>query len=111
VLSFLDVAGRWNPALALTMGGAVIVAAPAFYYVRQRHVDLLCAPTPLPDRFKINRRLIAGSAIFGIGWGLSGICPGPGLLLLTGGTVQSVIFVCGMVGGFLAFVSRADAAQ
>jgi uncharacterized protein len=102
VLGFLDVAGRWNPALAFTMGGAIFIATPAFFYVRRRRVDLLGVITQLPDRFKIDRRLITGSAIFGIGWGLSGICPGPGLLLLTGGTVQSVVFVCGLIGGFLA---------
>ncbi len=100
VLAFLDVAGKWNPALALTMGGAVLVAAPAFYYVRKRHVDLLGVVTTLPDRFKITPRLLGGSAIFGIGWGLSGICPGPSLLLLTGGTLQSVVFVAGIVAGF-----------
>jgi uncharacterized protein len=102
VLAFLDVAGQWNPALAFTMGGAIIVAAPALFYVRKRRVDLLGTVTELPDRFKIDRRLVAGSAIFGIGWGLSGICPGPGLLLLTGGTIQSVVFVCGVVAGFYA---------
>lgn len=102
VLAFLDVAGRWNPALAFTMGGAIIVAAPAFLYVRRRRVDALGTVTALPDRFNIDRRLIIGSAIFGLGWGLSGICPGPALLLLTGGTVQSIIFVCGMIAGFLA---------
>jgi uncharacterized protein len=102
VLAFLDVAGHWNPALAFTMGGAVIVAAPAFFYVRMRHVGVFGTVTELPDRFKIDRRLIIGSAIFGIGWGLSGICPGPGLLLLTGGTVQSVVFVCSVIAGFLA---------
>jgi uncharacterized membrane protein YedE/YeeE len=102
VLAFLDVAGRWNPALAFTMGGAIIVAAPAFLYVRRRRVDLLGKDALLPDRFKIDRRLVTGSAIFGIGWGLSGICPGPGLLLLTGGSVQSIVFVCGMIAGFLA---------
>jgi uncharacterized membrane protein YedE/YeeE len=102
VLAFLDVAGRWNPALAFTMGGAIIVAAPAFLYVRRRRADLLGRITELPDRFNIDRRLIIGSAIFGLGWGLSGICPGPGLLLLTGGSVQSVVFVGGVITGFLA---------
>lgn len=102
VLAFLDVTGRWNPALAFTMGGAILVSAPAFYYVRRRRVDLLDSLMQLPDRFNIDRRLIAGSAIFGIGWGLSGICPGPALLLLTGGTVQSVVFVGGVILGFIA---------
>jgi uncharacterized membrane protein YedE/YeeE len=108
VLAFLDVAGAWNPALAFTMAGAVLVAAPAFYFVRKRGVDLLGVPTALPDRFKITPRLIGGSAIFGVGWGLSGICPGPSLLLLTGGSVSSVVFVAGIVAGFLAS-SRLDA--
>ena len=103
VLGFLDVAGRWNPALAFTMGGAIIVAAPAFFYARGHRVNLLGSITELPDRFKIDRRLITGSAIFGIGWGLSGICPGPGLLLLTAGSVQSAVFASGVIGGFLAF--------
>jgi uncharacterized protein len=102
VLAFLDVAGRWNPALAFTMGGAIMVAAPAFFYVRRRRVDLLGAVTALPDRFKIDRRLVVGSAIFGIGWGLSGICPGPALLLLTGGSLQSVVFIGGVIASFLA---------
>jgi len=101
VLAFLDVTGRWNPALAFTMGGAVLVAMPAFYFVRRRHVDLLGVATPLPDRYKITGRLLGGSATFGVGWGLSGICPGPGLLLLTGGSVQSDVFVAALVAGFL----------
>lgn len=100
VLAFLDVAGQWNSALAFTMGGAVLVAMPAFYFVRKRHVDLLGAATTLPDRLKITARLIGGSAVFGIGWGLSGICPGPSLLLLTGGTLQSGVFFAGIVAGF-----------
>jgi len=102
VLAFLDVAGRWNPALAFTMGGAILVAAPAFFFVRKRRVNLRGAVTELPDRFTIDRRLLAGSALFGIGWGLSGICPGPALLLLTGASAQSVVFVGGVIAGFLA---------
>jgi uncharacterized membrane protein YedE/YeeE len=104
VLAFLDVAGHWNPALAFTMGGAILIAAPAFLYARKRRVDLLGQEVQLPNRFNINRRLIGGSAIFGVGWGLSGICPGPGLLLLTGGSLQSFVFVGGVIVGF--FVLR-----
>jgi uncharacterized membrane protein YedE/YeeE len=102
VLAFLDVAGDWNPALAFTMGGAILIAAPAFWYVRSRQRNLLGEATELPDRFKIDSALVAGSAIFGLGWGLSGICPGPSLLLLTGGSVQSLVFVGGLIAGFLA---------
>jgi uncharacterized protein len=110
VLAFLDVAGRWNPALAFTMGGAIMVAAPAFLYVRRRRVDLLGAGTELPDRFKIDRPLVAGSTVFGIGWGLSGICPGPALLLLTAGSVQSVVFVCSVIAGFMTLRSLSKVA-
>jgi uncharacterized protein len=102
VLSFLDVAGRWNPALAFTMGGAILVAAPAFLYVRKRRVTALGEATELPGGSKIDAPLIVGSAIFGIGWGLAGICPGPGLLLLTRGSVQSVVFVGAMITGFFS---------
>lgn len=102
VLAFLDVAGLWNPALAFTMGGAVLIAAPAFWYVRKRHRNVLGEAVELPDRFKINAPLIVGSALFGLGWGLSGICPGPSLLLLTGGSVQSAIFVGGVIAGISA---------
>jgi uncharacterized membrane protein YedE/YeeE len=99
VLAFLDVAGQWNP-------------APAFWYVRSRHRNLLGEATELPDRFKITVPLITGSAIFGLGWGLCGICPGPSLLLLTGGSIQSVVFVGGLIAGFFALrllPGRADA--
>ena len=102
VLAFLDVAGHWNPALAFTMGGAILVAAPAFMYVRKRGVSALGRATELPRRYKIDASLIAGSVIFGIGWGLSGICPGPGLLLLTGDSVQSIVFVGAVIMGFFS---------
>ncbi len=100
VLSFLDVAGVWNPALAFTMGGAVMVAAPAFWWARRRHRTWFHQRIELPDRFNIDAPLIGGSAIFGLGWGLSGICPGPGLLLLTSGSRHAIVFVGSMVAGF-----------
>lgn len=75
VLAFLDVAGAWNPALALVMGAAVAVALPAFAIARRRGVSALGEPIALPDRFRIDARLVSGAAIFGLGWGLSGICP------------------------------------
>lgn len=99
VLGFLDVAGHWNASLAFTMGGAVLVAAPAFLYVRRRGADLAGALVELPNRFRIDRALIGGSALFGIGWGLSGICPGPGLLLLTGRSSQAAVFVAALIAG------------
>jgi uncharacterized protein len=101
VLAFLDIAGHWNPALAFTMLGAIFVAAPAFWYMRRRGVTVLGEVVTLPGRTKIDAPLIAGSTVFGIGWGLSGICPGPSLLLLTAGSVQSMVFVAALVLGFL----------
>ena len=70
--------------------------------MNETRVDLLGSITELPDRFNIDRRLVAGSAIFGVGWGLSGICPGPALLLLTGATVPSIVFACSLIVGFVA---------
>jgi uncharacterized membrane protein YedE/YeeE len=102
VLSFLDVAGRWNPALALTLVGAIVAAAPAFWYVRTRKQDLHHTPVELPDRFKIDRSLVVGSSLFGIGWGLSGICPGPGLVLLTGLSLPAFTFFGGVIVGLFA---------
>lgn len=82
VLGFLDVAGGWNPQLAFVMGGAIAVAAPIFLLLRRRDRALLGDPLDLPDRVRLDGRLVGGAAIFGLGWGLSGVCPGPGVVLL-----------------------------
>lgn len=102
VLGFLDVTGHWNPALVFTMAGAIAVAAPAFFVMRRRQRTLLGEPATLPDRTRIDVPLVAGSAIFGVGWGLGGICPGPGLVLLAGGSAQALAFVAAMAAGMLA---------
>jgi uncharacterized membrane protein YedE/YeeE len=104
VLGFLDVAGAWNPALAFTMAGAIAVGAPAWWYVRRGGVGFGGRAVTLPDRFRIDRALIGGSALFGVGWGLSGICPGPSLLLLTSASREAIVFVVAMIVGF--FVAR-----
>ena len=100
VLGFLDVAGQWNPALALTMGGAVLAAAPAFYFARRRGHTLAGEPVNLPDRQRIDRPLLVGAAVFGLGWGMSGICPGPGIVLLMGLSPQSIVFCVALATGF-----------
>lgn len=99
VLAFLDVGGDWNPALALTMAGAIAVAAPAFLILRRRHLTLRGEFVVIADKAPIDRPLLAGAAIFGVGWGLSGICPGPGLVLLTGLTPAAFVFVGAMLAG------------
>ena len=101
VLSFLDVGGAWNPALALTMLGAIAVAAPAYYFVRRRGQALAAGLPAAPQGSRVDPVLVVGAAIFGVGWGLTGICPGPGLVLLTGLSVQSLVFVASMAAGML----------
>jgi uncharacterized membrane protein YedE/YeeE len=85
VLAFLDLAGAWDPSLMLVMGGAVAVAAPAYAWTRQRQLTLLGTALHLPQGRRIDRRLLVGSLLFGMGWGLAGICPGPALVLLAQG--------------------------
>ena len=102
VLGFLDVSGDWNPALVFTMAGAIAVAAPAFHLMRRRHRTLLGAEASLPATTQVDAPLVVGSMIFGLGWGLSGICPGPGLVLLAGGSSHALSFVAAMVVGMLA---------
>lgn len=101
VLSFLDLGGAWNPALAFVMVGAIATAAPAYYFVRRGSLKRTGEPPSPPANDRIDRSLVTGAAIFGIGWGLTGICPGPGLVLLTGTSLQSVVFVTFMASGML----------
>ncbi|HIJ63498.1 MAG TPA: hypothetical protein HPQ04_12465 [Rhodospirillaceae bacterium] len=99
IKAFLDVAGEWNPALALVMASAIAVAAPAFALARRRPRALLGDAIQLPDRRRIDGRLILGAAVFGLGWGLGGLCPGPSLVLLSNGGLSPFIFVVAMAAG------------
>lgn len=103
VLAFLDLAGSWDPSLALVMGGAIPVSAVAFWMARKKGVSLLGRPIQLPDTRRIDWRLISGSALFGIGWGLAGICPGPALTLLGYGAWQGLVFVAAMIAGMILY--------
>lgn len=103
VLGFLDLAGLWDPSLALVMGGAIAVGSVAFAMAKQRTQSLLGLTMQLPGSRQIDRRLIGGSIIFGVGWGLAGICPGPALVLLGSGAMQGVIFVVAMTAGMGLF--------
>lgn len=103
VLGFLDLAGAWDPSLALVMGGAVAVGALAFALARRRTVSLLGAALHLPTARSIDRRLVLGSVVFGVGWGLAGFCPGPALVALGMGNGKALIFVAAMLAGMGLF--------
>ena len=103
VLGFLDLAGPWDPSLAFVMGGAVLVGLVAFYFGGKRTRSLLGAEMRLPTASAIDRRLIIGSTLFGVGWGVAGFCPGPALVALGMGETKAVVFVVAMLAGMGVF--------
>ena len=103
VLAFLDVTGRWDPSLALVMAGAVAVSAAGYHLTRRRGRPVLAPRLDVPARRDLDARLIAGAAIFGLGWGLAGLCPWPALTILTIAPAEAVTFVAAMVAGMLLF--------
>ncbi len=103
VLGFLDLAGAWDPSLTLVMGGAIVVGVVAFTLARKRDLSLLGLPMYLPSTRQIDQRLIIGSLLFGIGWGLAGICPGPAVVLLGAGSVKGLVFLIAMLLGMAVF--------
>lgn len=105
VLGFLDLAGAWDPSLLLVMAGAIGVAAAPLAWAKRRSRSLLGAPMQLPAKRELDRRLIGGSLVFGIGWGIAGICPGPALAILLSGHWQVVLFVLAMLAGMLLFTA------
>lgn len=100
VLNFLDVAGAWDPSLMLVMGGAVAVTMPGFYVILKRPHPLFSPRFFLPDVGHIDPALLGGAALFGIGWGLAGLCPGPALAGLVSGNGDIVGFVLMMLLGY-----------
>ena len=103
VIGFLDIAGHWDPSLAFVMGGAVLVGIFAFALARRRASALLGGAMQLPQRRDIDARLALGSAVFGIGWGLAGFCPGPALVSFASGEGKAAIFVAAMLGGMIIY--------
>jgi len=103
VLGFLDIFGNWDATLAFVMAGAVAVAATGFALARRRAAPLLAAKFSWPERRDIDTPLVAGAILFGIGWGLVGICPGPALVNLAGLSLPIVVFVAAMVIGMLGY--------
>lgn len=103
VLGFLDLAGRWDPSLAFVMAGAIGVAVFAFAWAKRRTRSLLGLPIHWPAVRTITVRLVAGSAVFGIGWGLAGFCPGPAIVSIGLGSVKGIAFVVAMLIGMALF--------
>ena len=103
VLGFLDIAGVWDPSLALVMAGAIAVGSVAFFIAKKHPFSLFGGKIQLPTNAVIDRRLIGGSLLFGIGWGIAGICPGPAIVLLGAGIAKGFIFVAAMLAGMLLF--------
>ena len=103
VLGFLDLAGEWDPSLALVMGGAILVGFFAFLIAKNRTRSFIGADMKLPTASTIDSRLLAGSALFGAGWGVAGFCPGPGLVALGMGEPKALVFVAAMLVGMVIF--------
>lgn len=102
VLAFLDILGNWDPSLALVMAGAVGVAAIGFAQAKKRASPVLENEFQIPEARDLDMPLVLGAALFGIGWGLVGLCPGPAIAGLMAGKTESVIFVGAMLVGMLA---------
>ncbi|MBQ0753137.1 MAG: YeeE/YedE family protein [Gammaproteobacteria bacterium] len=103
VLSFLDLAGAWDPSLILVMGGAIAVGLIAFAVAKRRRYSFLGEPIHLPTKRRLDTRLILGSLGFGIGWGLAGFCPGPALVALGTGAPKAVVFTLAMLAGMAIY--------
>jgi len=103
VLGFLNLAGPWDPSLALVMVVAIAVGLVAFHVARKRTTSLLGAAMELPISRQIDRRLVLGSVLFGVGWGIVGFCPGPAIVALGMGQAKAVVFVVAMLFGMGIF--------
>jgi uncharacterized membrane protein YedE/YeeE len=105
VKGFLDVAGSWDPSLAFVMAGAIAVGFFAFRLAGRRGRTFLGGALHLPNRRDIDLRLVAGSIVFGIGWGMAGFCPGPAQVAFASGVDQAAVFVIAMLGGMLVYTA------
>ncbi|MFM8392258.1 MAG: DUF6691 family protein [Methylophilaceae bacterium] len=103
VLGFLDITGLWDPSLILVMAGAILAALLPFQWAKNQSRSLLGQTMQLPDKTQIDRPLIVGSLLFGIGWGLAGICPGPAIVLLGLKQINAIYFVLAMLAGMWIF--------
>jgi uncharacterized membrane protein YedE/YeeE len=100
VLGFLDVAGHWDPSLIFVLGGAVAIATVAFHFILQRRSPLLAPSFDLPTSKSIDSKLVVGALIFGVGWGLSGYCPGPAVAQLAAPDAETLYFLPPLLAGW-----------
>ena len=103
VQGFLDLAGLWDPSLALVMGGGVMVGLLGFALAKRKSLSLSGVPFHWPGATQIDRPLVLGSLMFGLGWGLAGFCPGPALIAMASGNDKAVVFVLSMMAGMVLF--------
>ncbi len=101
VLGFLDLAGTWDPSLAFVMGGGVMVGLLGFGWAKKKATSLSGQAFQWPDLTQIDRPLVFGSLMFGVGWGLAGFCPGPALVSMAAGHDKALVFVLAMVAGMV----------
>ena len=99
VLGFLDLSGTWDPSLVFVMGGGVMVGVLGFAWAKKRNTSLSGQAFQWPDLVHIDRPLVLGSLMFGVGWGLAGFCPGPALVSMAAGHDKALVFVLAMVAG------------
>jgi uncharacterized membrane protein YedE/YeeE len=103
VLAFLDIAGDWDPSLALVMAGAVAVSFVAFRVAGTRTASFLGEAFQIPPRRAIDAPLVVGAMLFGVGWGLAGLCPGPAITALVSGQRKAFLFLGAMLAGMLVY--------
>src|SRR6266702_5475380 len=101
VLAFLDIFGAWDPSLAVVMIAALVVSVPGFRLAKRRERPILATQSVWPTKMDIDRPLVIGSVLFGIGWGLVGLCPGPALVYLAGLMPSVIVFVLAMAAGMI----------
>lgn len=103
ILAFLDISGHWDPSLLVTMAVAMSISGLAFFFAKKRKTSLLHCDMQIPTNKMIDKKLIIGGLLFGLGWGLAGICPGPAILLTGAGQWQGIIFTIAMLVGMWLF--------
>ncbi len=104
VIGFLDLFGNWDPSLAFVMGGALLVTLPGYFILRKKEKPLLETQFFWPEATQIDAKLIGGAVLFGIGWGLSGLCPGPAIAGIGALNVNSFIFLGAMIVGVFGYI-------